>query len=80
MADANSDIKQMTFEAAMSALEKIVTDLERGDVELEKSIQIFERGEALKKHCADLLGAAESKIEKIRLSRDGQAVGVEPLG
>ena len=79
MADANSDVKQMSFEAALSALEKIVSDLERGDVELEKSIQIYERGEALKNHCAALLGAAESKIEKIRLSREGTPTGSEPL-
>lgn len=79
MADPNSDIKQMSFEAALAELEKIVGALERGDVELEQSIKIYERGEALKNHCAALLGAAENKIEKIRLSRDGQVVGTEPL-
>jgi exodeoxyribonuclease VII small subunit len=77
MADAT--IKELSFEAALAELEKIVGALERGDVELEQSIKIYERGEALKNHCAALLGAAESKIEKIRLSREGQAVGVEPL-
>jgi exodeoxyribonuclease VII small subunit len=77
MADAS--IKELSFEAALAELEKIVGALERGDVELEQSIKIYERGEALKNHCAALLGAAESKIEKIRLSREGQAVGVEPL-
>ncbi len=79
MADPDSDIKQMSFEAALKQLEEIVGKLERGDVELEQSIQIYERGEALKNHCSALLSAAESKIEKIRLSREGQAVGVEPL-
>jgi exodeoxyribonuclease VII small subunit len=79
MANENGDIKQLSFEAALGALEKIVNDLERGDVELEKSIQIYERGEALKNHCDTLLKAAENKIEKIRLSREGQPVGVEPL-
>lgn len=77
--DANHDIKQMSFEQALEALEKIVEDLERGDVPLDQSIRIYERGEALKAHCDKLLKAAEDKVEKIRLSRDGQAAGTEPL-
>lgn len=80
MADeANDDIKAMSFEQALDALEKIVVDLERGDVALDQSIRIYERGEALKAHCDRLLKAAEDKVEKIRLSRDGKAVGTEPL-
>lgn len=78
-ATANDDIKAMSFEQALEALENIVNDLERGDVPLEQSIRIYERGEALKIHCDRLLKAAEDKVEKIRLSRDGAAVGVEPL-
>lgn len=77
--DVNADIKAMSFEAALSELEKIVGNLERGDVELEQSIRIYERGEALKNHCSALLKAAEDKVEKIRLSRDGKPAGVEPL-
>lgn len=75
----NDDIKTMSFEQALEALETIVNDLERGDVPLEQSIRIYERGEALKVHCDRLLKAAEDKVEKIRLSREGVAVGVEPL-
>ena len=78
-ATANDDIKAMSFEQALEALENIVNDLERGDVPLEQSIRIYERGEALKIHCDRLLKAAEDKVEKIRLSRDGAVVGVEPL-
>ncbi|EKF41351.1 exodeoxyribonuclease VII small subunit [Nitratireductor indicus] len=77
--DANDDIKAMSFEQALEALEKIVEDLERGDVPLDQSIRIYERGEALKKHCDRLLKAAEDKVEKIRLSREGQPTGSEPL-
>ncbi|EIM72891.1 exodeoxyribonuclease VII small subunit [Nitratireductor aquibiodomus RA22] len=77
--EANSDIKGMSFEQALEALEKIVEDLERGDVPLDQSIRIYERGEALKKHCDQLLKSAEDKVEKIRLSREGQATGSEPL-
>jgi len=81
MADdnANADIGAMSFEQALEQLERIVEDLERGDVPLEQSIRIYERGEALKKHCDTLLKAAEDKVEKIRLGRDGQPVGAEPL-
>lgn len=75
----NDDVGAMTFEQALDALEKIVDDLERGEVPLDRSIAIYERGEALKAHCARLLKAAEDKVEKIKLSRDGRPAGVEPL-
>jgi exodeoxyribonuclease VII small subunit len=73
------DIGNMSFEEALAALERIVDDLEKGDVPLDQSIKIYERGEALKKHCDALLKAAEDKVEKIRLSRDGAPMGTEPL-
>ena len=80
MADnGNDDIKTMTFEKALEALEKIVEDLERGDVPLDESIRTYERGEALKAHCEKLLKAAEDKVEKIRLSREGKPEGTVPL-
>ena len=78
-ASNHDDIKEMTFEDALAALEKIVEDLERGDVPLAASVQIYEKGEALKAHCDSLLKTAESKVEKIRLARDGSAQGTEPL-
>lgn len=76
---SNDDIRAMSFEAALAALEKIVDDLERGDVPLDESIRIYERGEALKAHCETLLKAADDKVEKIRLSREGKPAGTEPL-
>jgi exodeoxyribonuclease VII small subunit len=75
----DDDIAEMTFERALEELERIVGNLEKGDVPLEESIRIYERGEALKKHCDKLLKAAESKVEKIRLSREGAPSGTEPL-
>lgn len=75
----NDDVKAMSFEQALAALEKIVEDLERGDVPLDQSIRIYERGEALKQHCDRLLKVAEDKVEKIRLSREGKPTGTEPL-
>ena len=53
--------------------------LEQGNVELEKSIGYYERGEKLRDHCQKLLGAAEAKVEKIRLNADGKPAGTEPL-
>ena len=73
------DVSTLSFEQAVSELESIVASLERGDVALDKSIEIYERGEALKKHCEALLNAAESRIEKIRMDRNGKATGTEPL-
>ena len=75
----NTDIAALSFEKAVAELESIVNRLERGDVALDESIAIYERGEALKKHCETLLSAAENRIEKIRLDRAGKPQGTEPL-
>lgn len=72
-----SEIASLSFEAAMAQLEEIVRRLESGNVPLEESIALYERGAALKAQCDKVLRAAEEKIEKIR-SRDGAAVGTEP--
>lgn len=77
--DAHADIKGLKFEQAMKELETIVTRLERGDVELEQSIEIYERGEALKAHCDQLLRRAEAKVEKISLNANGEPSGSAPL-
>ena len=74
-----AEIATLNFEQAVAELEAIVDHLEKGDVPLDRSIEIYERGEALKQHCEKLLGAAEKRIEKIRLDRSGQPVGTEPL-
>ncbi|MFT4150301.1 MAG: exodeoxyribonuclease VII small subunit [Paracoccaceae bacterium] len=71
-------ISEMTFEEAMTALEGVVGQLERGDVALEASIALYERGAALKAHCADKLKAAEEKVELIR-QQEGRATGTTPV-
>ena len=53
--------------------------MERGDVELEESIVMYERGEALKAHCNQLLAQAEAKVEKITTDTAGRPSGTEPL-
>lgn len=70
-------VAEMSFEEAMGALEQVVTSLERGEVALEASIALYERGAALKSHCAAKLKEAEDKVEMIR-AKDGQAIGTTP--
>jgi len=74
-----SDIAKLSFEKALAELEGIVEKLESGKVDLAQSIAIYERGEALKKHCEKLLKDAEARIEKITLKPDGTPAGTEPL-
>lgn len=76
--EIEDDISALSFEQALAALERIVSDLERGDVPLEAAIRTYERGEKLKAHCDKLLAAAEDKVEKIKSTR-GRATGTEPL-
>ncbi len=79
MTKGNDDISELTFEQAMEQLERIVESLEQGDVPLDKSIEHYERGEALRNHCRNLLKAAEDKVEKIKLDESGKPAGTEPL-
>lgn len=72
-------VSGLPFEAAMKELESIVDRLEKGQVALEESIAIYERGEILKAHCDALLKNAEARIEKIALSRDGKPMGSTQL-
>jgi exodeoxyribonuclease VII small subunit len=75
---AETLVAGLTFEEAMAELEKVVTQLERGDVALEQSIKLYERGAALKAHCAGKLKDAEEKVELIRAA-EGKAVGATPV-
>ncbi|MES2435899.1 MAG: exodeoxyribonuclease VII small subunit [Pseudomonadota bacterium] len=71
-------VTDMSFEEAMAALESVVTQLERGEVALEQSIALYERGALLKAHCAAKLKSAEEKVELIRAA-EGRAVDVTPV-
>ena len=72
-------VKDMSFEEAMRELEPVVSQLERGDVALEESIKLYERGAALKAQCEEKLKAAEEKVAAITLDRDGQPTGTTPV-
>ena len=72
------EIEQLSFEAALKELEGIVTRLEQGEVDLEDSISLYERGQGLKVHCEKKLRAAESRLEKVVAGVKG-AERLEPL-
>jgi exodeoxyribonuclease VII small subunit len=73
------DIAAMSFEDALRALEEVVRRLESGDVPLDDSITLYERGEALRRHCQARLDAAQARIEKIVQGPDGQPAGTQPF-
>jgi len=70
-----SDINELSFEAAYAELEAIIGRLESGELTLEESVELFERGRKLSDHCQGLLDRAELRVNQ--LSGDGR---VEPLG
>ncbi|HTT84731.1 MAG TPA: exodeoxyribonuclease VII small subunit [Rhizomicrobium sp.] len=74
----SAPIETMSFEAALRELEQIVTRLEQGEVDLEDSINLYERGQALKAHCEKKLKSAESRLEKVVAGAKG-AERVEPM-
>ena len=72
-----ADIAKMSFEEAMKELETIIDKLDGGDVPLEESITIYERGAALQRHCEDKLRQAEMRVQKIVARADGTAERAE---
>ena len=70
-ANKYADIEKMSFEKAMAELETIVSDLENGSIELEESIEKYQRGIQLKKHCDQKLKEANMKIDQIEIDKDG---------
>ena len=75
----DTPVAEMSFEQAMKELETVVDQLERGDVALDASIAMYERGAALKKRCEDELKRAEEKVAAITLDGDGAPTGTKPV-
>jgi exodeoxyribonuclease VII small subunit len=73
------DIAGMSFEQALKALEDVVRRLEGGEVPLEESIGLYERGETLRRHCQARLDAAQARIDKIVAGPDGKATSAVPF-
>lgn len=72
-------VDSLSFEAALKELEQIVGRLESGDTPLDDAIALYERGSALRAHCAARLDAAQARIESIRLGADGTPAGTTPF-
>ena len=79
MTEQDTPIADMSFEEALRALEGVVRRLESGDVPLDESIDLYERGEALRKACQARLDAAQARIEKIVQGANGKPAGTEPF-
>jgi exodeoxyribonuclease VII small subunit len=75
--NTNDDISALGFEEAMKELERIVRDLESGQVKLDDAVKAYERGAALKRHCEAKLADARTKVEKI--TGAGKNLGLEPV-
>ena len=73
------DISGLSFEAALARLEEIVRTLEKGEAPLDKSIELYQEGESLKRHCEARLRDAQARIEQIALGSDGQPAGLKPF-
>ena len=76
---SDKKISDMSFEEAMAELEAVVSQLERGEVPLEQSIKLYERGAALKKRCEEKLKEAEEKVAAITLDGDGNPTGTKDV-
>lgn len=79
MTEPETDPSTLPFEAALAELERIVAQLEQGQVPLERSIEMYRRGETLKARCDDLLKRAEARVETIAVGADGAPSGLSPL-
>lgn len=76
---SETPVAEMSFEAAMAELEQVVNKLERGDVALEDSIKLYERGADLKARCEAKLKEAEEKVAAITLDANGAPNGLKPV-
>ncbi len=79
MEERGIDIAGLSFEQALKALEDVVRQLESGEVPLDESIDLYERGEKLRQHCQARLDAAQARIEKIVAGPDGRPAATEPF-
>ena len=75
----DTPVAEMTFEQAMQELESVVNRLDSGDVPLDQSIALYERGAALKKRCEEELKRAAEKVAAITLDGDGTPTGTTPV-
>ena len=77
--DAAEPAIGLSFEDALAELEQIVKTLEQGTAPLDQSIELYQRGDRLKRHCEARLKAAQARIEQIAFGADGKPSGVTPF-
>ena len=77
--NAESDVSQLSFEAALARLEEIVRTLEKGEAPLDQSIELYQQGDRLKRHCEARLKDAQARIEQITFGSDGKPAGLKPF-
>lgn len=70
---------ELSFEAALARLEEIVRTLEKGEAPLDRSIELYQEGDRLKRHCEARLKAAQMRIEQIAFGADGKPSGTTPF-
>lgn len=75
----DTPVAEMSFEQAMAELETVLSRLEKGDVALDESIALYERGAELKKRCETKLREAEEKVAAIQADADGNPTGLKPV-
>jgi exodeoxyribonuclease VII small subunit len=75
----DTPIEDLSFEDALKELEAIVARLESGDAPLDQAISLYERGDRLRRRCAERLDAAQARIEAIRTDSEGRAIGTQPF-
>ncbi|MEO6581269.1 MAG: exodeoxyribonuclease VII small subunit [Sphingomicrobium sp.] len=77
--DAAEPNIELSFEDALAELDQIVKTLEQGTAPLDQSIELYQRGDRLKRHCEARLKAAQARIEQIAFGADGKPSGVTPF-
>ena len=77
--DAEQPPLELSFEDALARLEEIVRLLEKGEAPLDQSIELYQEGDRLKRHCEARLKSAQARIERIALDPDGQPAGTAPF-
>ena len=78
MADQSADVAGLSFEEALTELERIVRQLEEGKGKLDDAIDAYSRGVALKRHCEAKLTEAQTRVDQIVLGPDG-AISAKPV-
>jgi exodeoxyribonuclease VII small subunit len=77
--DDTSNVEQLSFEDALRRLEEIVRTLEKGEAPLDQSIDLYQEGDRLRRHCEARLRDAQARIEQITFGSDGKPGGLKPF-